>query len=215
MPITARVYITHSQFRVTPTVRALRSPSLQVVSDARTDPENDVYFFLVGNDREPFERALADDPTVADANRLSAFEGKQLYRLTYADSALLISPTVTEVGGLTLEATAAGDGWLFAIQMPDRDALSALWNHATDLGLTWDLDEVSRRAYPEVDRSYGLTDTQRETLLTALGQGYFDEPRQATLADVADALNISQAAAGGRLRRGMERLIQATLHDES
>ncbi|PSP81892.1 helix-turn-helix domain-containing protein [Halobacteriales archaeon QS_1_68_17] len=213
MPLTARVQVTHSDFRVTPTVRRLKHPKIEVASDARTDPENDVYFFVVDNDRQSFERALAADHTVADAKRTSGFKGKQLYRITYDDSALLLSPAVTSVGGLTREATATADGWLFTLQVPDRDALSRICEYATGEDMTWEL--VTLR--PESGASngpYGLTDTQRETLLVALERGYFSEPREATLADLADALDISQTAAGGRLRRGLETLVRATVAGE-
>ncbi len=213
MPLTARVYVASADFRVTPTVRALAEPALQVASDARTDPEHDAYFFLVGNDRDSFERALAADHTVADAKRLSGFKGKHLYRLTYSDAALLISPTVTEVGGLTREATATDNGWLFTLQVSDRDALATIWEHARDSGVTWDLVELNQGISLTNEELYGLTETQRETLLIALEEGYFSEPREATLSDLADTLGISQTAAGGRLRRGLEALLQATLDE--
>jgi predicted DNA binding protein len=213
MALTARVCTAAADFRVTPTVRALAEPSLRVVSDARTDPEHDAYFFLVGNDRDSFERALAADHTVADAKRLSGFKGKHLYRLTYSDAALLISPTVTEVGGLTHEATATDTGWLFTLQVPDRDALATIWEYARDSGIAWDLVELNRGRPLANDARYGLTDTQRETLVTALEAGYFSEPRETTLADLADTLDVSQSAAGGRLRRGLEALLRATLED--
>lgn len=214
MSLTARVLVAHSDFRVTPTVRALSQPALQVASDARTDPDHDAYFYLVGNDRDSFERAVAADPTVADANRLAAFKGQQLYRFTYADTALLLSPAVTTQGGLIHNATATDNGWLFTLEVPNRDALTAIWEYATDRDITWELVELRDRATPGSDTSYGLTDVQRETLVMAFEQGYFDDPREATLADLADALGVSPSAAGGRLRRGLASLIQATLRDE-
>jgi predicted DNA binding protein len=39
--------------------------------------------------------------------------------------------------------------------------------------------------------------------------GYFEEPRTATLSDVAAELGISQPAAGGLLRRGVRRLVES------
>jgi predicted DNA binding protein len=41
--------------------------------------------------------------------------------------------------------------------------------------------------------------------------GYFEEPRGATLEEVADGLDISQPAAGGLLRRGFRRLVVSTV----
>jgi predicted DNA binding protein len=60
---------------------------------------------------------------------------------------------------------------------------------------------------------YELTDTQREALVLAYERGYFDSPRRASLADVADELGISQQSLSSRLRRGHKRLVGATLTD--
>ncbi len=45
----------------------------------------------------------------------------------------------------------------------------------------------------------------------ALDAGYFDEPRGATLGEVADGLGISKPSASRLLRRGLKRLALATL----
>ncbi|HKJ60056.1 MAG TPA: helix-turn-helix domain-containing protein, partial [Halobacteriales archaeon] len=45
----------------------------------------------------------------------------------------------------------------------------------------------------------------------ALETGYFDEPRGATLGEVARRLDISQPAASGLLRRGLKRLVRSTV----
>jgi len=60
-----------------------------------------------------------------------------------------------------------------------------------------------------------LTRSQRETLLLALEMGYFEEPRAVTLEDVAAEHGISQPAAGGRIRRGIRRLLTATVADDT
>jgi predicted DNA binding protein len=44
--------------------------------------------------------------------------------------------------------------------------------------------------------------------------GYFEEPRDATLGDVAAELDISQPAASGLLRRGIKRLVVSSLMDD-
>jgi predicted DNA binding protein len=65
------------------------------------------------------------------------------------------------------------------------------------------------------DTDTGLTDSQREALLVAFETGYFEEPRNATLSEVAADLDISQPAASGLLRRGIKRLIVSSLMDDS
>jgi len=60
---------------------------------------------------------------------------------------------------------------------------------------------------PGQGRLYGLlTDRQREVLEAAVELGYYDDPRRATQADVADAVGIATGTVGEHLRK-----IEATL----
>ena len=45
-----------------------------------------------------------------------------------------------------------------------------------------------------------LTDRQQEVLKTAIQQGYYENPREATLADLATELDIDRATVGKHLR---------------
>nr|WP_256487766.1 MULTISPECIES: helix-turn-helix domain-containing protein [unclassified Haladaptatus] len=56
-----------------------------------------------------------------------------------------------------------------------------------------------------------MTDEQREALATAFASGYFRVPRETSLSELAETLDISPQAASGRLRRGLERMLGATL----
>ena len=56
-----------------------------------------------------------------------------------------------------------------------------------------------------------MTAAQREALLTAYEEGYFEEPRKTSQQEVVDRLGISSTAAGGRIRRGMSKLIETSL----
>lgn len=59
------------------------------------------------------------------------------------------------------------------------------------------------------DRPGGLlTDRQREALETALRLGYFEVPRDATLAEVASELGVDTSTASTTLRRGEARLLE-------
>ncbi|WP_158058404.1 helix-turn-helix domain-containing protein [Halorussus halophilus] len=48
-----------------------------------------------------------------------------------------------------------------------------------------------------------LTDRQFEALALAVESGYFSVPREATLEDVADAMNVGKSTAGEHLRRAL------------
>lgn len=51
-----------------------------------------------------------------------------------------------------------------------------------------------------------LTDRQLEALSLAVASGYFDVPREATLADIADAMAVEKSTAGEHLRRALGRV---------
>lgn len=53
-----------------------------------------------------------------------------------------------------------------------------------------------------------LTDRQREVLDTALREGYFEVPRECTLAEVAETLDIDKSTASEILRRAYARIVK-------
>lgn len=58
------------------------------------------------------------------------------------------------------------------------------------------------------DRDQLLTDRQRECLTVAHNHGYFDVPRDATLAEVADTLGVDPSSASETIRRATNRIIE-------
>jgi len=59
-----------------------------------------------------------------------------------------------------------------------------------------------------IDGCRELSDTERETLETAVDGGYFESPRDATLGDLADEFDVSKPAASKNLRRAERKLIE-------
>ncbi|EMA39155.1 helix-turn-helix domain-containing protein [Halobiforma nitratireducens] len=62
-----------------------------------------------------------------------------------------------------------------------------------------------------LDRSRTLTASERETLRLAVEAGYYDVPRSATLGDLADTLEVSDAAVSKALRRAERKLLEPTM----
>ncbi|WP_123535493.1 helix-turn-helix domain-containing protein [Halosimplex salinum] len=59
----------------------------------------------------------------------------------------------------------------------------------------------------DLSRPPEMTDAQHEALVVAHEMGYFDTPRTATMADVADELGVSSASLSERLRRAQHHLV--------
>lgn len=56
-----------------------------------------------------------------------------------------------------------------------------------------------------------LTDKQRDALELALEQGYYERPRNASLSDLAEQLDISKSAVSQRIRSAEIKLIKGAL----
>jgi predicted DNA binding protein len=61
------------------------------------------------------------------------------------------------------------------------------------------------------DENAVLTDRQRDCLGVTLREGYFEVPRECTLAEVADAVGIDKSTASEILRRGESRVLKRFL----
>jgi hypothetical protein len=217
MNVIAEVDISHRSLALAPTIESVPSAAVQVVPQSGTDPETGMFFFLVETDREGFDRfeaALEEDHTVDDWLLVSESDTARLYRLCHSEEAKLLSPPTAEVGGLMLEATSGRRGWSVRLQLPDRSAVTELWEFCEAEGITFELRQLYREENWTIGGVTGLTDAQRVALLTAYREGYFSEPRETSLEELAEELDISPTAVGGRIRRGTERLVEATLADE-
>jgi predicted DNA binding protein len=207
--------IEHPKLALTPTIRSTAA-SIRVVSHTATDPETGMFFFLVeSDDFDGFEAALADDPTVEEWLLVADAATTRIYRLQHTADTELISPAAIEKGGLMLEAESTARGWSVRMQFPDRETLGALWEYCDDRDIDFSLENVYTLGEFSVDADgAGLTEAQRDALVTAYEAGYFEEPRGTSLQALAEELGISPTAVGGRIRRGVSRLIERTLIEE-
>ena len=214
--IRAVMRIEHPDIVLTETVAHDRTSNVRSVSEAGTDPTSGKFFYHVeSSDFRQFEDGLQNDHTVGDFERIIDTEdGKAIYSFEYTDEAKVFSPVISTANGVVLDMENDGNAWIFTVWMPERANLSDLWNSAQRHDIDIKLLRVNEYASLSTTDA-GLTDSQREALLAALKAGYFEEPRNATLGEVAAQLDISQPAAGGLLRRGVKRLIISSLTEEN
>lgn len=100
----------------------------------------------------------------------------------------------------------------FSVTVSDRDELRDVVAALRDTGATVrlqrlvDLDRRDARRTIELDRD-DITDKQREAIRTAYELGYYETPRRADLADVADELGVTRSAASQRLNGVASKLV--------
>jgi len=214
--IKAVVRVEHPDIVLTGTVTHDRSSKVKSVSEAGTDPTSGKFFYHIeSSDFGQFEDGLRNDSTIGEFERvIETRDDKAIYSFEYTDEAKLLSPVISAANGVILDMENDGSAWILSIWMPDRTDLIHLWDYAQQHDVAIDLLRVNE--YDSLGTTdAGLTDSQREALLVALEAGYFEEPRNATLSEVAADLEISQPAASGLLRRGTKRLIISSLVDDS
>lgn len=194
---------------------AVREPAVGSVVVEELDTSGTVPLRAVcwfeGNRPGPFEDALAADKTVSRVTRVAETSRGHQYNVTsdrqYPEVEMYA--TAVEENGIFVSGIRSVDGWTVRMRFPDRDAFAAFRDRIGHTGLS--LQSIRRYdTEPRADR-YGVSGPQREILLLAAERGYFDVPRRASLADLADDLGVSSQAASERLRRGLDSLVERAL----
>lgn len=151
---------------------------------------------IVGEDIEAAAEAIRTHPAVDEYDSLYRGSDRSLARYTTEKSGLYAFlrdaslppeyPIVVEDGRFEFEMTTT------------RDQFEAIRDGLDAAGFDYELLSLVGSDTPE-----GLlTDRQREVLDTAIRLGYFEVPRECTLAEVATELGIDKSTASGILRRG-------------
>ncbi|QFU82175.1 helix-turn-helix domain-containing protein [Natronorubrum aibiense] len=214
MSLIAILDVAHPDLALTPTIRACPETSIEVVPHSTTDPDTGLFFYLVEGADDTFEDALERDHTVSDWMLVDDRDSTCIYRLQHTEETALISPLTTELGGLLLKAQSNDRGWTNRLHLPDREALAELWECCEDHDISFELHRMFRQDEWTTETVPELTDEQRIALIRAHEHGYFEEPRETSLEELADHLGISPTAVGGRIRRGTGQLVETTLIDE-
>lgn len=191
--------------------------ALETVPDARIEFECIVaggenvtpYVWCSSTDQDRFAAALRGDDTVGSFDQLDAFDETSLYRIHWGED--LDSPITADCHAAILEATAGSDGWTIRTRFDDTNALSRTCDRWSQHGVSFDLRQLHDLTRPNRSGEFGLTPKQHEALLVAWEMGYFDLPSPVTMAEVAQAVGISQQSLSQRLQRAHKTLIENTI----
>ncbi|MFB6165724.1 MAG: helix-turn-helix domain-containing protein [Haloarculaceae archaeon] len=148
------------------------------------------------------ERMDADDAILSlevlgrSADRiLVQFETDEpLLLFSVRESGVPLEPPVEiRDGRATVEVTAS------------QDRLSTFGTQLEQFGMSFDVDYV-RRSVDATEQL--LTDRQRDLVVAAVRQGYYDTPRQSSLTDLADHLGMAKSTVSETLHRAEETIVK-------
>ncbi|PSP36414.1 bacterio-opsin activator [Halobacteriales archaeon QH_10_70_21] len=113
-----------------------------------------------------------------------------------------------EQSALTIEfPVEVRNGWYRFDLTGTREELDELEAVLEGSPLSYELESLVSRTETESL----LTDRQREVLATAVRMGYYSVPRECTLADVAESLDVDESSVSTTLRRGEAKLVKSSL----
>lgn len=161
-------------------------------------------------DTTGFGDAIAADPTVEEIRATANFDGEHLYHIEWGDEINRLVREMIDHEGVILEASGRDDRWRLRIRFMTRDQFETFQRHFEERGPSFRLERLFAAKHPRHTRG-DVTPEQQEALVTAVESGYFRVPRETSIREVADALDISHQAVSERLRRGTENLVRDML----
>ncbi len=158
------------------------------------------FCWIAGIDPNAIEARLGPDPAVDSIEVIDADDDVSYVTVQWGENVTRFVDAIIDGKGLVQEARATDGTWYFTLKFVERDALANFQAHFDEWGYSYTFRRLYEESAP-VDREYGLTPSQRETLVTALELGYFDVPREAGIEELATALDVSTNSVSERLRR--------------
>ncbi|MGQ3413324.1 helix-turn-helix domain-containing protein [Natrinema sp. LN54] len=210
MSTIAELAVPAAEFALRHTLEATDNLDVEIERVVAYDPEHVMpYVWFSGTEPtlETVDDALADDPSIEAAERLTDLGDESLYRMNWVDDVTVILHLLTEERATVLDAHVEGKQWRFRVLFPEREALSRTYDFATKEGLSVEIRKIHRLEENRHGR-FGLTDAQYETLVAALERGYYEIPRGMDMDGLSDELGISHQALSERLRRAHRTLVE-------
>lgn len=212
MGFTTKVHLVHDELPLVPTIENHADLTLRYEYESATDNRQLLFISAFCDDEDALERSLDVDPTISNPTRIATFADRTIYRVE-VDTDLEIVPDQCGADGLfVFTVTSGSGGWIVRGHLPDRDALSAFRACCRDRGISFRVTQLYDSSSSD-DRTYFLTEQQRELLMMAYYAGYFEVPRTITQDDLADRLEISDSAVSQRIRRAISELIAGTIEN--
>ncbi|WP_136688960.1 helix-turn-helix domain-containing protein [Halorhabdus amylolytica] len=154
-----------------------------------------------------FEDALESDPTVADSEVFAAYGDRRTYRLTIAPDVPVMTEHVASFGDELLDLRSTDDGWRVRIRTTDRASIRAFLEFCADQDIDCRLARVFEASEPVGEMPVPVERDAFEILAAAFETGYFEVPRETSLAELAEHFGVSESTMSVRLRRALGHVV--------
>jgi predicted DNA binding protein len=193
--------------------------TLEAVPEATFDIERVVaheaehvlpFVWATAPDRAALEAAFEGDASVKNVELLSDLDNEWLYRMEWVSHVQFVVHALVEEQATVLDARSENGRWHLRLLFPERDALSRTYEFCENHDICLEVETIYEMDNERHGR-FGLTEEQAEALTAAFEHGYYEVPRDRSVADLATELDISHQALSERFRRAHSNLIENTL----
>lgn len=168
------------------------------------------FLWVSGPNLDEFERSMERDPTVEGVQLVQESEDIRLYNVHWVERVQLTIDSMADQHAIITEMEARDRRWYLKLRFRKPDLLEEFQTHFAERGFEFELRQLETSPEPK-QRQFGLTEKQREALVTALDHGYFEVPRGASMAELADLLGVAPSTASERVRRATGALVHNAL----
>lgn len=169
------------------------------------------FFWVHDHERETFEKGVRDHEGVQQLQVIENHENRTLYAFRWHNDTDSLFEAFVATDAQLLSGSGHPSAWEFEVRFADHRDLATFRERCDDSGIRVTVDRVYTPTDPEAVPHYGLSEPQRETLSTAVSQGYYSIPRQISTRELAAQYDISDQATTERLRRAIASLTEYTL----
>ena len=211
MSTISEVSISAATFALGETLEAVPDATFDVERVVAHDAEHVLPFvWASAPDREVLEDAFDEDKSIDDVELLSDLGEEWLYRMEWISQVQFVVHAIVEEQATVLDAHSEDGSWHLRLMFPDRDSLSRTYDFCEEHDVDIDIETIYEMDNERHGR-FGLTEGQAEALTAAFERGYYEIPRGASVADLAEELDISHQALSERFRRAHGNLVENTL----
>ncbi|WP_396613288.1 helix-turn-helix domain-containing protein [Haloferax sp. S1W] len=189
---------------------------IQFVSGVPTSGEPVPYFVASGCDAARVDEFLETHPEIDRFELTVAGPDERLYRCWWTFQDETIISTIRDCDGIVRHIQGTKEGWMLSIFFPTNEKTARF--HDACLERSFDI-EIRRVEPSHIDSNRlhrrTLSTKQLDALELAFERGYFETPKEASLSEIANELDISEQALSQRLRRATRHVVESTLATET
>lgn len=169
------------------------------------------YIWVRGQSTDSVEPAFDDHPAVDRIVLVDSVADEYLFRADWSRTHHGVLNTLAETGVTLIRGIGTQDQWTFDVRGEHRRDLAAFQQGCKRYDIPIEVTKVHALMPVESITEAAITDPQQEALALAYRRGYFECPREVTMADLGEELGITQQAVASRLRRGINQILEETL----